>query len=241
MKKSYIYVLSGIIILLLAGLAGYSYLVSPTKAPSQPSTPARPTMKPLAPATTTTAAEVTTTQNQTLYAIVTEGSTATFTLDEMLRGEPKTVVGTSTGYIAGEIGLDKKNMASSTIGEIRVNARTFITDDNSRNNMTRRAILKTEDDANEFIIFTPSSIVVADKNSTNTFDIMGDLRIAGVTKPATFHATTILAKDGTLTAHVTATVKRADFNLTIPNIPFIANVEDTVDLALDFTASPVTP
>lgn len=250
MKKSVWIVIGVLVALGVIGGGAYLYLVSPTKGPSQPAGQQppmggnRPPMKPLAEATAPTAAPVTATEGQTLYEIASEQSGATFTLDEVLRGEPKTVVGTSTAYLAGYIALDPKNPASSTVGTITLNARTFVTDDNNRNNMIRRAILKTEDDANEFITFKPTSIkeLPADFGNEDEYwmDMAGDLTIAGVTKPETFRTMVKIATDGTLTAHASSTVTRADFNLVIPNIPFVANVTDNVNLALDIVAKPVT-
>lgn len=240
--------LAGVIVVIVIAAAGfgtYAYLTAPTKGPSsgrqgQMMPPQggpggnRQPPAPLAQATAPTADTVTPASGQTLYTIVSASSTATFTLDEQLRGEPKTVVGTSTGMVAGEIGYDKTHPASSTIGTIKLNARTFVTDDNSRNNMIRRAILKTEDDANEFITFTPSMTVAT---GDNAFDVTGDLTIAGITKTTVFHVTTTEQADGSLIIHGVTTVKRADFNLSIPNIPFIANVTDDVKLDLNLVAT----
>ena len=240
--------LAGVIVVIVIAAAGfgtYAYLTAPTKGPSsgqqgQMMPPQggpggnRQPPAPLAEASAPTADSVTPAPGQTLYTIVSASSTATFTLDEQLRGEPKTVVGTSTGMVAGEIGYDKAHPASSTIGTIKLNARTFVTDDNSRNNMIRRAILKTEDDANEFITFAPSTTA---STGDNAFDVTGDLTIAGTTKTTVFHVTTTEQADGSLSIHGTTTVKRADFNLSIPNIPFIANVTDDVKLDLNLVAA----
>jgi len=234
-------ILLGIGALIVLGLAvgAYAFLVSPTKGPSsvlssQQPTSTRPQMDPLAKVNLPTVEPVVLAEGQTRYRIVSEESSATFTLDEMLRGEPKTVVGTSTAHVSGEIGVNHDHLASSTIGTIYVNARTFETDTAQRNNMIRRAILKTENDANEFIVFKPTSI-----SGTSTLLITGDLTIAGMTQPATFSATTTFDVDGTLHAHASSLVKRADFNLVIPNIPFVANVEEEVELALSIVAKPV--
>jgi polyisoprenoid-binding protein YceI len=143
--------------------------------------------------------------------------------------------------IAGQIGYDKANPTSSTIGVIKLNARSFVTDDNGRNNMIRRAILKTEDDANEFITFKPTSIVEVnlkggDALPGSVYDLNGDLTIAGITKLTTFRVETLM-ENSVLTIHAKTTVKRADFNLSIPNIPFIANVTDDVKLDLNLVAT----
>lgn len=252
MKKG-VSIAVGLIILLGAiGAGAFAYMVSPTKGPSQapmgqpPMGGNRPPMQPLTEASAATAESVTPANGQTVYTIIPEQSTATFTLDELLRGEPKTVVGTSTSYIAGEIGFDAKNPASSTVGVIKLNARTFVTDDKNRNNMIRRVILKTENDENEFITFKPTSITDAsgsgfkDASHEFTFNITGDLTISGVAKQVTFLAginldptdkTTLLISAGT-------TVKRSDFNLEIPNLSFLADVTDEVKLQLDLIAKP---
>lgn len=243
MNKTLKIVLSGVIVFGLAGVGGYAFLVRPTKGPSQqasnvqnpPNQDGRPPVPPLAEASPSVADPVPVTEGQALYRIVSEESKASFELDEVLRGEPKTVIGVNQGHVSGEIAVDRTRVASSTIGAVRVNARTFVTDSDQRNNAIRRFILKTEDDANEFIVFAPTTI-----SGSSTLTIDGDLTISGITKPASFTANVSFAEDGTLTAHATSVVKRDDFNLAIPNIPFVANVEEDVELSLDLVAKPVT-
>jgi polyisoprenoid-binding protein YceI len=234
MKKGLIAVLAFVVLVGIGGIGAYAYMTAPTKGPTQMTPPPRQQPKPLTAADQTTADAITLGAGQTLFQINSASSVATFTLNEVLRGNPKTVVGTSTGMIAGQIGYDKTNPASSTIGTIKLNARTFVTDEEMRNNTIRRMILKTEDDANEFITFKPTLITGA----TSTFTITGDLTIAGVTKPVTFNANTTLNSDGTLSIHASTTVKRGDFNLVIPNFPFLANVQDEVVLNLNLIATP---
>ena len=249
MKKGLIVLVSIAAVLVIAGIGGYVYLTAPTKGPSgqgmmpPPGGPGgnRQPPAPLAQASAPQAEPVTLADGQTLYAIDASKSVATFTLDEQLRGQPKTVIGTSTGMIAGQIGLDAAHPSSSTVGTVTLNARTFVTDDNSRNNMIRRAILKTENDANEFITFQPTVLdglpASIASGTPFAFQITGNLTIAGVTKPETFDATAVLNDDGTLGIDASTTVSRADFNLVIPNIPFIANVTDNVVLDLDLVAA----
>lgn len=250
MKKS-VWIVIGVLVALgvIGGGAYYLYLVSPTKGPTQPAGQQppmggnRPQPKPMATAEPPIADAVTTTQGQTLYKIIPDQSTATFTLNEILYGQPKTVVGTSTAFIAGNIGVDKANFASSTIGTVKLNARTFVTDSEQRNNTIRRMILKTEDDANQFITFSPTSIAAlpADFGNEDEFwmDITGDLTISGVTKSETFRTMAkIDSETGTITIHAATTLKRGDFNLVIPNFSFLANVDEEVKLTLDLVAQP---
>ena len=102
----------------------------------------------------------------------------------------------------------------------------------------------TADDVNQYIVFTPTSIsALPDSVKVGdelTLKVTGDLTIAGVTKEVTFDVTTTLKSQDQLTGQAQVTVQRADFNLTIPNVPFVANVGDSVILNLNFVANAVT-
>jgi polyisoprenoid-binding protein YceI len=80
-------------------------------------------------------------------------STVRFTLDEILRGEPATVVGTGS-QVSGEIAIDFNQPANSEIGVILVNARMLVTDNDFRNRAINNSILETG--KYEFITFTPT-------------------------------------------------------------------------------------
>src|SRR6185436_20366561 len=97
---------------------------------------------------------------------------------EQLNGNDKTVVGT-TSEVAGDILLNLSDLSQSEIGEISINARTFATDDDRRDNSVARFILQSESDANEFITFKATSISSlsgsATVGDTLTFQVTGDL------------------------------------------------------------------
>jgi len=67
-----------------------------------------------------------------VYQIDPATSQVRFELDEVLRGSPKTVVGT-TNQVVGEIAADLNDLSSAQAGEIKINARTLKTDNNFRN------------------------------------------------------------------------------------------------------------
>lgn len=167
-----------------------------------------------------------------VYTISNTGSRAQYELDEMLRGSPKHVIGT-TSAVAGNI---KVEAGVVTIGDITVNARTFKTDAEKRDNAVGRYILKSEEPANEFI--TLRNIVVTgasglmETGKTVTADVTGDLTIAGVTKSTTFRVEGALKEGGFLEGVATATVKRSDFALKIPELQSVANVSDEVLLTI---------
>jgi polyisoprenoid-binding protein YceI len=216
--------------------------IAPTVAPA-----AEPAVEPAAPLTdtTTTAAPAAETSSQAsadvrVFTIDQTQSQARFTLDEELMGSPKTVVG-ATQLVNGEISIDVANPAQTVIGPIQIDARGFATDSSRRDGAIQRFILGTNDDANRFIIFTPTSIsgVPASVVVGDAFELQvsGDLTISGVTKPVTFVTTITVDAETQISGLATAQVLRSDFNLTIPSVPSVANVTDEVKLELEFVAT----
>ena len=163
-----------------------------------------------------------------------------FTLEEDLRSVRTTVIGTTT-EVGGTINVNMANPSASTIETIAVNARTLATDNDFRNRALRSDILKTAQDDFEFIIFEPISLdnfsaESASVGDTLTFDITGDLTITGVTQEVTFNASVTMDSDTQISGTATANVLYADFGLSIPSVPSVANVTDDVDLVINFVA-----
>jgi polyisoprenoid-binding protein YceI len=181
-------------------------------------------------------------ESEVVYRISQDESQAQFVIDEVLNGADKTVVGT-TSQVAGDILLDMNDPASAEIGEIRINARTFATDDSRRNNAIARLILRAEDAANEFIVFQPTAVTGLPESipagEPVVFQVTGDLTIAGETREVTFDVTASLEPDSRLTGSAETTIAYADFGVSIPSVPFVASVGDTVVLRLDFAADAV--
>ncbi len=171
------------------------------------------------------------------YAL-TDESRALFVIDEESRGQPNTVVGTST-IVLGELLLDPADPSSLQVGTVLVNARDFATDSGTRDGVLRGRILDT--DTFEFIEFTPTAIdgLSGATGSEVTFTITGDLTIRDVTNPVTFAVTAALAADETISGTAEATVDRTDWGINIPNAPGVANVSETVILRFEFVASPI--
>ena len=74
------------------------------------------------------------------FQIVQAESEARFTLDELLKGSPKTVIGV-TDQVAGEILVDFANPTGAQVGAININARTLTTDSDFRNKAIKNKIL----------------------------------------------------------------------------------------------------
>jgi len=173
-----------------------------------------------------------------LFRISQEDSRVEFNINEVLRDEDFTAVGV-TNQVAGDIRVNFEDFSQSEVGNIRVNARTLKTDSERRDGAIGSLILRSEEF--EFIEFKPTSISgLPQGNSAKTpinFNIIGDLTITNITHPATFNAIITTVSEESISGEATAIINRSDYNLTIPDVPFVANVEDEVTLKINFVAN----
>jgi polyisoprenoid-binding protein YceI len=173
------------------------------------------------------------------FQIVPEGTEARFLIDEVLMGQDKTVVG-ATSAVSGQITVDPANPQGATIGEIRVDASTLVTDDNRRTGRLQNDILRSSAAQYQYIVFQPTAIsglpAAAAVGEPFTFQVTGDLTILDTSAPVTFDMTVTPVSDTELMGSGTATVRYADFGINIPSVPIVAGVADEVRLEIDFTA-----
>jgi len=173
-----------------------------------------------------------------VYAISQADSEVRFQLDEDLRGVRTTVVGV-TDQVAGEIAINLADLSTARVGLIQINARTLATDNNFRNRAIQNEILETGD--YEFITFSPTAIeglpASAAIGEAVEFVLVGDLTIRDITNPVQFNVTATAVAEDQLVGTATASVFRADYGLQIPSVPNVANVEDEVELTIDFVAN----
>lgn len=235
------------VILIVGGFVVYSVLKPPAEAEAPitaipitlesstatPAAAAQATSQPTAePASAQTAGSGT-----VIYQIVPADSKVSFTIDEVLRGQPNTVVGT-TEQVAGQIALDPSDPAGAQIGTIQVDARTLATDDDFRNRTIKNQILDTN--SYEYITFTPKSLTglpdQIDFGTSYTFKIVGDLTIKDVTKEVSFNATVTPVDATKLQGSANATILYKDFGITIPQVRQVASVDDAVTLEIEFVA-----
>lgn len=172
-----------------------------------------------------------------LFGIVSEESEARFTLNEMLRGNPKTVVG-ATNQVAGEILFDLGDLSGAVLGEIVVNARGLKTDNDFRNRAVANAILQTG--TYENITFKPVKITglpaSVEVGDVVTFQVTGDLTIRDVTMSETFDLTVTVVSGERLEGLGSAMVAYADYGIAIPDAPGVAEVDEEVLLEIAFAA-----
>ncbi len=176
-----------------------------------------------------------------LFRINQDASEVRFVLQEDLRGVRTDVIGI-TDQVGGDIIVNLATPAVSQVGGIVINARTLETDNRFRNQAIRGQILRSADDAYEFIEFTPTELTGLPEapialDSEVTFDIIGELTIVETTREVTFAATATITEAGaTLVGTAETVVLWQDFNLSIPEVPSVANITPEVTLAIDFVA-----
>jgi polyisoprenoid-binding protein YceI len=211
-----------VLVLFVASLAtaAYSFL-KPTAAPNG----------------TVSAVPLATQSGGSTYQIQPTDSRARFVINEVLRGSPKTVVGT-TNQVAGEIAFDASQPTSAQLGTILVNARGLTTDDPQRTRALANQILKT--DQYEYISFSPTRLSglpqTVSAGQPFTFQAAGNLTIRGVTRPVQFDVTVTPDTDGSISGLASTSINYADWGLSIPNVPFVASVDNQVVLQLEFDA-----
>jgi polyisoprenoid-binding protein YceI len=176
----------------------------------------------------------------TVFMLDSSSSKATFTIDEVLFGSPNTVIG-QTNQVAGQILVNQQNPSQSQLGEIKVDLSTLVTDNDLRNHTLQGRILETGQSGNRYATFVaqsitglPSSIAVGQQVS---FKITGALKVHGVTKTVTFDAQVKEVSAKQLTGQAQTTVKYSDFNISIPNVPSVSSVGESVKLAITFIAN----
>lgn len=241
MKRSIVFwVLGGFLV--LGGIAvAYLYFAGGTGEPSTELT--TPTITAEEASTTAGAGSATSTEGNGVVAFVIDPalSVASFEIDEVLRGEPKRVLGT-TSEVAGQFQLDPEDIASIEFSEILVNARTFETGSGNRDRAIRGpVILNSAGDEFEFITFVPSSVEGLEGELTNAqslqFSVTGDLEIRDAVILVTFDVTASMTDENTVEGVAEATVLRSDYGIGIPNAPGVADVGDEVVIRLEFVAT----
>lgn len=219
-------VLVGLGGVVLVGVGIFMYVSRPLAAPSTNS------------ATPSTSSGASAATGEMVFTIDGARSEAKYEIDETLGGSPVHVVGT-TKDVSGQIIVNSANPMASKVGPISVNARTFKTDSDRRDNTVGRAILKSEDPANEFVTFNlvkwfelPATI---EEGKEFPFSVIGNVTIAGKTQEVAFNGTA--TKTGTtLVGNIESVIAYEDFGLTIPKLPFLAWVDNKVAISVNFTA-----
>lgn len=242
MKKTIIITLA---IILIGAVGTYLYITRPAPAPTLTTNEADINnfeTKELVNSTDSLKSDASTVQkeliNNQVFNIVSSQSKASFSLNELLRGSPKLVVGV-TNTLKGEISVTF-SPANVSLGDISINARSLKTDSEKRDGAISRLILHSDKPENEFITF--SSAVVTGlpskikKDQKFNFTATGDIKINGITKKVSFTGNGVVSSTNVFTGNATAMINHSDFNIKIPDFDFLANVDTKSKIDIEFVA-----
>lgn len=181
-------------------------------------------------------------KNGVIFTIDPSASQATFTISEVLLGQSNTVVG-KTDQVTGQFMVDRVDPARSMTGLIRVDLSSLVTDNDFRNRALQNRILETNIPGNQYAVFSAQSLTGLPTSAsglaigqTLSFQATGSLIIHQVTRTVTFTVRVTIASDQGLTGRAQTTIKYADYNNAMPQVPSVTNVSDDVVLALTFSA-----
>lgn len=228
MKRQYLFLIIGLVAIVLLGLFWWSFFRAPEEASVEIGDA-------VAAVAVDDAAE---NGRSTVYTIDSAQSTATFTIAEVLRGEDFVVVGT-TDQVGGQVLFDASNPTVAQIGEIVINARTFVTDSDRRDSAINNRILFT--DEFEFVRFQPTAInglpdSVAVGDSVDV-EIVGDLTIMDMTKSTTFAATLTYVSADEITGTASTTILYDEYGVEVPLTQSVSFVSDELTMELNFVAT----
>jgi polyisoprenoid-binding protein YceI len=208
----------------------------PTEAPPEPAIAA---ITPV-PTEEATVPVVDTASAGALFNIVPEESEVRFELDNVRGGQLETVVG-RTNQVAGQIFVDFDDPAQTQLGTVVVNVRTLATGIELRDRVVRGQVLLSAQDEFEFGQFEPTSITDLPEQVTIgepfTFQITGNLVLRGISNPVTFDASVTPVSETRLGGTASAVVAREDYGMEMPSVPGVADVEEEVELFIDFVAT----
>lgn len=149
-----------------------------------------------------------------------------------------------TGEVSGGIALDSAGRVIPSLSRFVVKTAGLTTDNARRDGYVSRRLLEAAQHPEVVFAATavrglPANVATANDATPRTFEVVGDLTVKGVTRPATWQVTA--RRDGTGVVGTAQTAFTfAAFGLTQPRVPVVLSVADTIRLEYAFTLTPVT-
>jgi polyisoprenoid-binding protein YceI len=177
----------------------------------------------------------------TRVELIVGGSEARYHAQEVLVGRgPNEAIG-RTINVSGVIQIEADGTITADQSRILVDVSSLQSDSNTRDTYIKRNTLQVAEYPNAVFVVTgaPGLPVPLPASGEATFELVGDLTIHGVTRPATWQAVATFAA-GEVTGTATTTVLMTDFGMEPPKVGSVVSIEDAVRLVLDVKAT-VTP
>ena len=175
------------------------------------------------------------------YAVAPVGNEARYRVREQLARVdfPSDAIG-KTNQVEGAIvvGADGKIVREGS--SFTVDLKSIQSDNMRRDGFVRRNTLQT--DSFPTAVFVPTSArglpATLPATGETSFELMGDLTIHGVTKPATWQVKAARNASGAVTGTATTSFTFGAFNMTIPKVGMVLSVDDKITLEYDFNLVP---
>ena len=197
-----------------------------TTEPVPPTTQAPSTTAPSTP--TTEAVEPADAPSGIVEYAFAEGSEVRFLVGEELRGSPFTVVAVNSS-VSGSFSVDTSGPTLVDGERVTITAADFVTDEERRDGAIDRFILDVSQHPE----------IIFDIESVSDDQVTGMLVIREIANEVVFDV--VLEGDGdpyVLTG--SAVVDRTEWDLNIPSVPWVANVDEDVTLEFEFILSPTS-
>lgn len=168
------------------------------------------------------------------YVVAATGNEVRYRVREQLVGFdlPNDAIGKSS-RITGGITLDDSGRVVREASRFMVDAATFVSDRDRRDNYVRGRLLTAEQHPTIELVPTALRGLAMPPSGSATFQLVGDLTVRGVTRPTTWSVTAQF-KGETVTGSASTRFAFTDFAMEKPRVRSVLSVADTIALEYDF-------
>jgi polyisoprenoid-binding protein YceI len=172
----------------------------------------------------------------TRYVVASSGNEVRYRVREQLAGFdlPNDAVGKSTA-VSGAIALDDAGTVIREASRFVIDAATFVSDRDRRDNYVRGRLLESA--RYPSVVFVPTEArglaLPRPGTSTQTFEVLGDLTVRGVTRPTTWRVTAKIV-NSEVSGSATTKFAFTEFEMQKPQVRSVLSVADTIALEYDF-------
>ncbi|HZO18478.1 MAG TPA: YceI family protein [Gemmatimonadaceae bacterium] len=168
------------------------------------------------------------------YVVAATGNEVRYRVREQLVGFdlPNDAIGKSAQIIGG-ITLDDSGRVVREASRFTVDAATFVSDRDRRDNYVRGRLLTAAQHPTIELVPTALRGLAMPPSGSATFQLVGDLTVRGVTRPTTWSVTAQL-EDEAVTGSASTRFAFTDFEMEKPRVRSVLSVADTIALEYDF-------
>ena len=174
---------------------------------------------------------------KTRYVVAPAGNEVRYRVREQLAGFdlPNDAVGKSNA-VSGAIAFDANGRLLSAESRFVVDASTFVSDRDRRDNYVKSRLLQAEQFAQIALVPTELRGVTLPLGSagSSNFEVLADLTVRGVTRPTVWRVSARL-DEGRVSGTASTRFVFDDFQMEKPRVRSVITVADTIALEYDFS------